>query len=210
MGIFKKIYNWWNGEEKVDLGLSVEWATESLNVAYINGGLSGRLSRWGDHMTSYKEPSPHSTKTFDELVEEGVITANGNLTPEYDIVAQTSGIVDRCWRIPTVREMEELIEKCEWELISKHGLVGMKVTGPNGRYIMLHAGGYWNPESLETSHGVSDASYNRVGLFWTSSAIKEDPEHAWALWFTTNGDIDIAAASKTLFAQVIPVYDKRA
>lgn len=207
MGIFKKISNWLNGEKKVDLGLSVEWATESI-ACRSNGGLVGRLSRWGDYITSYEEQSPHSAKTFDELVEEGVITADGNLTPEYDLATHICG---KGWRIPTIGEMEELIEKCAWELISKNGLVGMKVTGPNGRHIMLHAGGYWHPDSTSDSRGTSDASYNRVGLFWTSSAIKEDKEKAWALCFKTNdGYIDIASASKTLFAQVLPVYDKQA
>jgi hypothetical protein len=42
------------------------------------------------------------------------------------------------WRMPSTAELQELIDKCEWEFTG----TGYKVTGPNGNSIFLPAAGY--------------------------------------------------------------------
>lgn len=39
--------------------------------------------------------------------------------------------------LPDTEEMEELLEKCVWEKCKLNGVVGMKITGPNGNSIFL-------------------------------------------------------------------------
>lgn len=49
------------------------------------------------------------------------------------------------WRTPTKSEIEELVDKCDWEAIKdpnqNNNTVGFKVKGPNGNIIVLPAGG---------------------------------------------------------------------
>lgn len=45
------------------------------------------------------------------------------------------------WRIPTLKETQELINYCSWELTTQNGVSGYKVTGANGNSIFLPAGG---------------------------------------------------------------------
>ena len=45
------------------------------------------------------------------------------------------------YRIPTLKEIQELINNCTWEHTSISGVKGMLVTGPNGNSIFLPAAG---------------------------------------------------------------------
>ena len=54
------------------------------------------------------------------------------------------------WRTPTCKELEELLNKCSWEHTDLDGVIGYKVTGPNGNSIFLPMGGcMWNDGSLD-------------------------------------------------------------
>lgn len=46
------------------------------------------------------------------------------------------------WRMPTLKEMEELINKCMWTWTTLNGVNGYKVVGLNGNSIFLPAAGY--------------------------------------------------------------------
>lgn len=64
------------------------------------------------------------------------------------------------WRLPTVEECKELVEKCHWDWSYNNGKPGMYVIGPNKRTIFLPATGYcirdWRTETLTR------------GLYWSS------------------------------------------
>jgi len=45
------------------------------------------------------------------------------------------------WRTPSCKELEELVQKCSWELTACNGVDGYKVKGPNGNCIFLPLGG---------------------------------------------------------------------
>ena len=54
------------------------------------------------------------------------------------------------WRTPTASELEELLNKCSWELTVCEGVNGYKVTGPNGNSIFLPLGGsIWSDGTLD-------------------------------------------------------------
>ena len=54
------------------------------------------------------------------------------------------------WRTPTRKEIEELVQRCTWELTACNGVDGYKVTGPNGISIFLPLGGLlWDDGTLD-------------------------------------------------------------
>lgn len=152
-----------NGHEYVDLGLSVNWAKTNLgaSLAYELGSCYG----WGS-LEKYTTED-RSKQTYHKM---------------YNII---SGHRDRdaamnewgtSWRIPTAKECEELLDKCDWIWTNINNTNGYKVVGPNDNWIFLPAtgmvgeniqdialpglfGGYWtgntdeNNRALELSFG---------------------------------------------------------
>ena len=145
--------------EAVDLGLSVKWA--SCNVGADSPEEYGDYFAWGETTTKLSYSSDNSVTdglSISALESRGIIDANGNLTAAYD--AATANWGDE-WRMPTLDEMRELIDKCTWEWTTQNGVNGRKVTGPNGNSIFLPASGGRNEESLYPA-----GSYGR---YWSAS-----------------------------------------
>ena len=131
-------------EEKqaVDLGLSVKWAKQNLTTdgyAYF---------AWGE--TSGKaEYSVGTSLSYDKDIQYGDAARK---------------ILGNGWRVPTDKEMQELIDKCTWTWMTMDGKQGYKVTGPNGNSIFLPAEGHMHNSSLtsseegfyQTSQGMSN------------------------------------------------------
>ena len=64
------------------------------------------------------------------------------------------------WRMPTIDEVDELIQQCSWTWTQLNDVYGYKVTGPNGNSIFLPAAGY-------KGAGPSYPS-GEDGLYWIS------------------------------------------
>ncbi len=60
------------------------------------------------------------------------------------------------WQMPSTKQMQELIDKCEWEFVGN----GYKVTGPNGNSIFLPAAGYRYGDKV---FGNGNAGYYATG-----------------------------------------------
>ena len=146
-------------EGAVDLGLSVYWA--SCNVGAESPEEYGDYFAWGETTTKSDYSSSISVTyglSIEELKSRGIIGSDGNLTAEYD--AATANWGDN-WRMPTLAEMEELIDNCTWEWTTQNGVYGRKVTGPNGNSIFLPAAGYRVSTSLKDA-----GSY---GYYWSAT-----------------------------------------
>ena len=148
-----------NGYEWVDLGLSVKWAT--CNVGANSPEDYGEYFAWG-------ETSPKSIYT-----EDNCETWN----QEIDDIKGTNRDVAHVnwggdWRMPTEKEFEELLEKCDWEWTGS----GYKVTGPNGNSIYLPATGY----RLDVVH----CDYGSRGYYWGSTP--GDTQGADILYFDSD------------------------
>lgn len=72
------------------------------------------------------------------------------------------------WRMPTIDEFQELIDKCTWTWTTQDGVNGYQVDGPNGNAIFLPA-----------SYLVT-GSY-RAGYYWSSSLSTTESDCAYSL-----------------------------
>lgn len=145
-----------NAGEAIDLGLSVKWS--SCNVGATNPEEYGGFYAWGE--TSEKETYSWNTYIFAE--SEKVYNNLGEKIcgTQYDVAHVKWG---GSWRMPTISEFKELVDKCSWTASVLNGVTGTLVTGPNGNSIFLPAGG-----RKYGSKGHRDAG--EVGCYWSCSA----------------------------------------
>ncbi|MBO5810291.1 MAG: hypothetical protein J6R32_05630 [Bacteroidales bacterium] len=131
-----------NGHEYVDLGLSVKWAT--CNVGASSPEDYGNYYAWGETTTKSTYIESNS-KTYGKSISD----IKGN--SQYDAARANWG---GDWRMPTEKEMQELIDKCTWIWTTQNGVKGYKVTSKtNGNSIFLPAAGSRHGSSLIRGHG---------------------------------------------------------
>ena len=176
-----------NGHAWVDLGLpsGTKWAT--CNVGADSPEEYGDYYAWGETTTksTYEESNcPTYGLSISQLLSQGYIDGEWNLTPQYDAAKANWG---GAWRMPTKTELEELINNCTWTWITQNGVKGYSVQGPSGASIFLPAAGrrfgsslyldgdygyYWSstPFGNDDDYGVYrlDFNYGREGVGWYS------------------------------------------
>ena len=176
-----------NGHEWVDLGLSVLWATS--NVGASSPSDYGDYYAWGETKTKSSYTKGNS-KTYN------VVMPDISGEPKYDAATANWG---EGWRMPTKEELEELVDKCDWEWTSQSGRNGYKVTGPNGNSIFLPAAGWRYGASLD------GAGYN--GHYWSSPPDGSGTLGAYSLYFGSGSHI-VYWIGRDLGLSVRPVSDK--
>ncbi len=173
-----------NGYEYVELGLpsGIKWAT--CNIGATKPEEYGGYYAWGE---------------TEEKINDGKedIDSNGNF---YDVARVKWG---GNWRMPTSDEFQELIDCCTWEWDTVNGVMGRKLTGPNGNSIFLPNAGYLGEKS------VHDVGYR--GYYWSASLAPYCVE-AFNLYFAVgiedNPDrIGIDTMERTQGLAVRPVSD---
>ena len=139
----------------MDLGLSVLWA--AYNVGASSPEEYGGYYAWGeieekDSYTweNYEFYNP-STGNFDFIEEEISGTS-------YDVAHVKWG--DGA-RMPTFKEVEELVNNCTFEYGTYNGVKGDYVTGPNGNSIFLPFAGDRFYDRLEFE--------GFIGYFWSGT-----------------------------------------
>ena len=137
------------GYEYVDLGLpsGLKWATHNVGA--------NAPEKYGNYF-SWGEISPKNEYNTSSTMGVQMTDFSGN--PQYD--AATSNWGDT-WRMPTKAEMEELMTLCEWNSVQKDGVLGVKVTGPNGNCLFLPAAGH--------AYGPSIYFVDNGCYYWSSS-----------------------------------------
>ena len=168
-----------NGHDYVDLGLSVMWAT--MNVGANAPEEYGDYFAWGEtepkdsyRWKTYKwcEGSDDTMTKYCTRSKYGTVDNKTVLDLEDDAAHANWG---GTWRMPTVVELTELEEMCNWEWTTQNGVNGMKVTGPNGNSIFLPAAGNrWN-DFL--------ALAGDYGYYWSSSLYPSYDNDAYKLNF---------------------------
>ena len=187
-----------NGHEYVDLGLSVKWAT--MNVGASSESATGYKFSWGDVV-------PNRGASWDEYMH--CINSPTNLT-KY-CTDSTYGVVDNqttleliddaahvhwggSWRMPTGKEWQELISKCEWSYVvtSKYIRVTSKVPGYTDKSIIIPFSAvtnypsfvYWsNQLGIASSYAVGFyTAVNHNNIFVPAPCMKNDGLHRVSLY----------------------------
>lgn len=143
----------YDGQEVVDLGLSVKWC--SHNVGAKSPEEKGEYYTWGGLQPKYGSYSSFCTEYVDNIKNT-----------DFDIAHIEMG---KEWCMPTKVEWKELIEKCTWVFSRK--LNGYIVVGKNGNKIFLPisgskdlGGGNWYYTYYWTSNGVDEKTCTAVNI----------------------------------------------
>ncbi len=138
-----------NGHKWIDLGLpsGIKWAVK--NVGASSPKDIGNYYAWGE------------TKTRKSYTEQNdVYYSSKNLSASHDAAAQVMG---QDWRIPTKKDLEELIKYCKCE----NAYDGIVITGRNGHKIYLPFSG--------SKYGESVSSKSHT-CYWTSTPVISNDE----------------------------------
>ncbi|MBQ9362943.1 MAG: Ig-like domain-containing protein [Bacteroidaceae bacterium] len=171
-----------NGHEYVDLGLSVMWAT--MNVGANTPEEYGDYFAWGEVTpkdTYAWKTYNHCEGTYKTLTKYNYDSSKGTVDNKtvLDYVDDAARVNwGGGWRMPTYEELNELFSACRWDWTVQNGMRIMKVTGPNGNFIILPTAGYFSAGSGSVSKEDSD------GRYWSSSLNMDMSQQAWDLNFT--------------------------
>lgn len=168
--------------EQVDLGLSVKWASFNLGATKPEG--FGELFAWGetqkknrydlDNYLWYSISDGGYTK-YNWLSEEGVVDNRIFLDIEDDAAVFHLGGE---WRMPTHREMLELIYRCDWTYVEDYqgsGISGCIVQGRSDGYTdnsIFIPSGVYQSSSLEFSEKIIRGPYAQSGMEVGSNAFE--------------------------------------
>lgn len=75
------------------------------------------------------------------------------------------------WQMPTLEQIEELLEICKCEWTTLNGVTGYKFTGPNNNYIFLPAAGYRESIGFEFTEPLG---FGSCGKYWSGT---QDPAY---------------------------------
>lgn len=148
---------------EVDLGLSVKWA--NCNIGASSPEEYGDYFAWGDTKTKsdfYENNCITYGKDGGQLISYGFVDRDV-LKVQYDAATINWG---KYWRMPTQKEMQELVDNCTWTWTTQNEVKGCLVTGSNGNSIFLPAAGY---RTLD----LSTIYPERCGHYWTSTVYDE-------------------------------------
>ncbi len=158
--------------EYVDLGLSVQWATCNVGASQPTG--YGELYAWGETTpkSDYTWKNYRwSLGTYETLIK--YCAADGQRVLLADDDAATVNMGGE-WRTPTVAELIELVEGCEWHWTENFGGLGaigqVGISKINGNVIFLPAAGFGEGASI-TDRGV-------YGGYWSSTTDLENAYNA--------------------------------
>ena len=143
-------------DNAVDLGLPSGLLWANCNVGASSPEEYGDYFAWGETEPKSSYSSSNSVTyglSISELESRGIIGADGNLTAAYDAATANWG---GNWRMPTLDEMQELLDECTWTWTTMNGVYGRKVTGPNGNSIFLPAAGFRYDTSLYNAGSYGD------------------------------------------------------
>lgn len=174
-----------DGHEYVDLGLSVNWA--SCNIGSNSPEEFGDYFAWGETFTkSYYNKMTYKFFGGKEGLEgltdytkykgtENKLNPNDTQLEENDDVAHV--LWGGRWRMPTMKEIEELVDSCEWVFYEINNIKGCwAISKVNGNMIFFPLAGYIQDDT------VSDIGL--AGKYWSSQIRANMCFEAYQLWIS--------------------------
>ena len=159
----------------IDLGLpsGTLWACCNVGASAPKG--------YGDHY-AWGETNPKSVYNwdtyqygyynYDEDYSHLVNIGSDIAGTSYDAATANWGAP---WRMPSLTQIEELLNNCTSTWTTQNGVYGREFTGPNGVTIFLPAAGYrWDGEL---------GNVGSIGYYWSSTLDASHPSGACSLHF---------------------------
>lgn len=188
------------GHEYVDLGLSVNWAT--CNIGSNSPEEFGDYFAWGETYTKscYNEMTykfagetlgvknlPTIDAQIKALVDYTKYLGEENKQNPNDVKLDVMDDVANAqwgssWRMPTMNEISELVDSCNWELDEIKGIKGYwAISKVNGNKIFFPLAGYIYDDV------VSDVG--KSGKYWASELRKDMCFEAYQIWLSYADDL---------------------
>ena len=160
--------------EAVDLGLSVKWA--NVNLGASNPWDIGYRFAWGETEPRTNFYGNYGYPYYDEETDSYVDIGNEISGTKYDAARH---ILGGKWRMPTAKEVDELLTKCELYTTEQGGTLGTMITGPSGKSIFVPSCG-----KLDT---YGDDIYGREwGFYWTGTVSIDSPNCIYIIKLDNN------------------------
>lgn len=169
--------------EYVDLGLpsGTLWAT--CNIGANSPEDYGDYFAWGETAPKHEytqqnyEWYDYSRYIFTKYCTYsmyGIVDHKTELDPEDDAAYVNWG---PSWRMPTLEQIQELIDNCSWKWTLRNGEFGQLVTGPNGNTLFLPTTGM---------HDSSIINADWLGVIWSRTLFIE-PHSGYVLEYHGGG-----------------------
>ena len=173
--ITQNVYN------AVDLGLPSGTLWADRNVGADTPEAYGDYFAWGEtkSKSNYSWPGyKWYNWSYEKITKYCIHRSNGAvdgktvLDLEDDAAYVNMGTE---WRMPTYEEQKELISNCTKEWATQNGVLGRKLTGPNGNSIFLPATGFYE--------GGAPDYVGSGGNYWSSTLSEENSSAACYIYF---------------------------
>ena len=177
----------------VDLGLSVKWA--SCNLGAVNEYEEGDAFAWGDtkpkdsetvqEWASYKYFKSKRTEGSETVYSFSKYDDDGKtvLDPEDDAAHV---ILGGAWRMPTIKEWEELVDNCTLTEEMVHGTVGIRAT------------------SKKNSNSIFIPDY---GSYWSATRLPKKNKYAWCCRKDFSWHVETDYVSRCYYICIRPVSE---
>jgi hypothetical protein len=172
-------------KEMVDLGLSVKWSTHNVGAASATD--FGQYFCWGD--TTGISPSDNNQEVpyTGHYLEFENRLQNHIAKTKFDAAYLLQG---KNWRMPTVAEYKELIDKCACVEIFMNNVEGYLLTGPNGNTLFLPKA----ERMYQTNNGMLHKYYNydNNAIYWTEELVDNTRGHKDYVYVYMDNQLDMA------------------
>lgn len=151
----KRVYFKSFEHEFVDLGLpsGVKWAT--TNVGANEFDEYGNYYAWGEVATK----STYTEANYQYFKNNAYVSIGNDISGTvYDVARKEWG---EDWCMPSMKDFQELVTKCQWTWTTAYRVNGYIVKGPNGKTIFLPAAG-------SNFYGSSN-NKGKEGIYWSST-----------------------------------------
>ena len=151
-------------EEMVDLGLSVKWSTHNLGASSPTD--FGQYYFWGDTVGIRRPINDDEIVPYSGQYTEFESRLQNHIAKtRYDAAYQLQG---KNWRMPTVADFRELMNKCSCVRIYVNDVCGFLFTGPNGNTLFLPEAEGLKPRYQNLSSGmIFNDNDSFKAVYWT-------------------------------------------
>lgn len=172
-----------NHPHVIDLGIGTKWAC--CNVGASSPEQHGGYYAWGETeeksnyiLGNYKWNDGGKSCTYTKYCTNDF---NGNvdnktvIDPSDDVAHVRWGTP---WRMPTLDELQNLMNSCTSEWTTYNGVEGRIFTGPNGNKLFLPDAGYKDSSGFRDDNG---------GTYWSRTLYLNDNNFAYFMYFHCGG-----------------------